>query len=107
MVIIAEIHTTYAGKDVADHIALDLVQSKLIACANLIEARSYFYWEDKSQCENEILVIMKTMPDLVPEVIKAITRHHPYQLPAITWSAVNCTDDYGHWVENQTTLSAQ
>lgn len=54
---------------------------QLIACANVTPVKSTYRWEGKVQQDREVLMILKTRAELLPEITKFIKENHPYQVP--------------------------
>lgn len=91
--------TTFNDKKEAKEIGKKLLNNKLIACYNLIPVESAYWWKNKIQETNEVLMIMKTNRDFI-EVQKFISERHSYDVPEIV--AVNPADvnkKYSKWVE--------
>jgi len=61
-----------------------LVESCAAACVNLVpNVTSVFHWEGAVQVESEILLIIKTTEEKVPEVQALLEEHHSYEVPEI------------------------
>ena len=68
----------------ANKIAAKLVESKLIACANVIKGvHSIFRWQGKIDKANETLLILKSKRSCLPKVIKMVKKYHSYDVPEI------------------------
>lgn len=100
------IYTTWPDAALAESAARSLLDARLIACANIFPAgRSVFRWEGQIQAEAEIVMILKTRPDLAAAVRERVTELHPYDTPAIialkTDEAGTLTA-FAAWVESET-----
>jgi len=63
---------------------LSLVESRLAACANIIDNMNAIYrWEGKLQDDQEVILIAKTTEIRVPDVIERIKKLHTYDCPCI------------------------
>ena len=68
----------------AQDLARLLVESRAAACVNLIpNVTSVFHWDQALQMESEILLIIKTAAEQVPEVQALLEKHHSYEVPEI------------------------
>ena len=75
---------TTATKKKAENIARNLLNQRLIACANIIgPVSSLFWWREKISQENEFLVLMKTRSDLFEKLATTIKQMHSYEVPEI------------------------
>ena len=75
---------TTATREEAEKIARNLLNQKLIACANIVgPVSSLFWWKEKISQENEFLVLMKTSADLFEKLAATIKQMHSYEVPEI------------------------
>jgi len=78
------IYVTVGSKDEAKMIGVSLVESRLAACANIIDNMNAIYrWEGKLQDDQEVILIAKTTEIRVPDVIERIKKLHTYDCPCI------------------------
>lgn len=70
--------------EVAKKIARYLVESNLAACVNILpEITSIYRWEDKTEIQPEILLLIKSAKHVYPQLEAAIIELHPYDTPEI------------------------
>jgi periplasmic divalent cation tolerance protein len=75
---------TAPNKEEAVKIVRALLEEKLIACANVIDAvSSFFWWQGKIEQEEEVLAIMKSHEDLFEKLSKRATELHSYDVPEV------------------------
>ena len=75
---------TTSNKEEAKKIIHALLEEKIIACANIIEpVSSFFWWQGKIHSETEVLTILKTHERLFEKLQKKITELHSYAVPEI------------------------
>ena len=89
--------------DKSELLAKSLLDSRVVACVNVIPVRSYYRWKGESIDEPEHLLIAKTTKEKTEEVIMAIKSLHPYEVPEIIVLPV--TDGYLpylDWVRQET-----
>jgi periplasmic divalent cation tolerance protein len=97
---------TCPDEESAEVVANHLVDERLAACVNVMpNLRSVYRWHDEVKSDNEVLLIIKTMTDVYPELEQAIIDHHPYELPEVI--SVPITDgqtDYLAWIRSCITI---
>jgi len=94
------VYTTFPDRESAEKVVKDLLEKKLIACANLREHRALYRWEGKIEEDLEVGVILKTTADKCGELREAIERVHPYTVPLVACIHVDqVNDDYARWLE--------
>lgn len=75
---------TTANKREAQKIAQNLLNRRLIACANIYgPIESHFWWQNKIEKAEEFLVLMKSNQKLFAKLAKAVKEMHSYEMPEI------------------------
>ena len=75
---------TTASKEEAETIAQRLLETKLIACANIIgPVSSRFLWSGKIDKAEEYLVFMKSRMELFEKLSESVKASHNYEVPEI------------------------
>ncbi len=75
---------TTANKAEAEKIAQTLLKERLIACANIINpVTSFFFWSGKIDRAEECLVVMKSRRDLFAELAERLKGLHSYEVPEV------------------------
>ncbi len=78
------IQSTFPDGQTAERVAKNLLESKLIACINLIPSvRSLYHWQGKICDETEVLAVIKTTATQFEAVCKLIRAQHPYDCPEV------------------------
>lgn len=98
------VSTTSGDHAVAEQIAADLVDRRLIACAQITgPIKSIYRWEGTVEFSDEVLLQMKTSTDNVTAVKEAISRLHPYDVPElIVVPIIDGSDSYLDWLRKAT-----
>lgn len=87
----------------ADRIAWALVEKRLAACVNVLDARvrSTYRWQGKVETAAESLLLIKTARRLLPRLEAEVKRLHSYDVPEILALPVAAgSKDYLDWLES-------
>ncbi len=99
-----QIITTGDDREIIEKIGKDLVEKKLIACAQILgPIRSIYRWKGVVENTSEWLLLMKSKASLYPAIEKEIRQQHPYELPEII--AINIDTglvEYMDWLGDET-----
>lgn len=83
----------------AEEISRQLVEARLVACAQILPLiTSIYYWEGRLERSPEHLVLLKTRQSAWPSLEERLSRIHPYKTPeivALPAAAVSAT--YLQW----------
>lgn len=104
---LADVTVTASDADWLASLTRDLVEARLAACGNVVPSvRSLYAWEGAIEDETESLVILHTRASLVPNLIEAIERVHPYDTPqVIALPVLAASEGYHRWVLDSTGAS--
>ena len=79
-----QVLTTVEHRADAEKIAKNLVEKHIAACVQIVgPLTSYFQWQEKLDCAQEYLCLIKSRSDLFAELEAAIQSMHPYEVPEI------------------------
>lgn len=103
--ILGVLYTTVNDNATAEKIVVDLLQQRLIACANIIpKINSIYLWNGEICQDKEVGIILKTNKNLVQKVSEELKNIHPYEVPCIIefgeTEAFN--RDYIDWILKET-----
>jgi len=91
-----------APVDVAQELGRRLVEKRLAACVNVVDnVSSYYFWQGKLNCEEEHLLLIKTVSKTLPDLEKYLKANHPYKTPEFLSIEVGGSVDYLDWLERQ------
>ena len=78
-----------------------LLEKKLIACANIVEGvQSVFWWQGKIDQAKETLIILKSKRSLFKKIVKTVKAYHSYEVPeVIALPIVDGNPDYLRWID--------
>ena len=93
---------TASSREEAVKIVRTLLEERLIACGNIVDSvSSFFWWKGKIEEEKEVLVIMKSDEKLFKKLSKRVTELHSYDVPEIlALPIVDSSSSYLEWLKN-------
>ena len=78
------IYVTAPNRVAALKIARILVESRLVACANVVDgATSLYWWEGRVQEEPEAILVAKTVSSNISATVDKIVELHDYSCPCV------------------------
>ena len=94
--------TTTDSDKTANDIAEYLVKDNLSPCVQITpNIQSVYKWKDQLEKSNEILLIIKTVPEKVQDCKKLILKYHNYDVPEIVvTNGEILNDEYKNWFIN-------
>jgi periplasmic divalent cation tolerance protein len=103
-----QVQFTIDDADTGDAIVTDLLERRLIACAQTVGAiASRYWWEGAINEADEVLILCKTAADRLDAVIDSIRRGHPYATPEIIACEIaGGLESYLDWIVEQTRVTA-
>ena len=98
------VYVTCPDEAVAERIARDLLEQRLVACANILPgARSLYRWQGRIEDAREIAMFMKTRRAHIPRIEAAVRVLHPYETPCIVaFDLAGGHTPYLDWVAKET-----
>lgn len=96
------VYVPYPSRREAIKAARRLLESKLIACANIYASDSIYRWKGKITQEKEWTLFAKTTTRNKQHIVEMLTTTHPYELPAIVMIPVDANAPYATWVRGET-----
>jgi periplasmic divalent cation tolerance protein len=92
--------STFPDPETARRIARELVETALVACANIVPAvESMYFWKDKVEQSAEVFVIFKLTALRFDEFSKRLRQLHPYDVPEIIrLNVADGSPDYLRWI---------
>ncbi|MFL5734037.1 MAG: divalent-cation tolerance protein CutA [Chloroflexia bacterium] len=93
------IYCPCGSEEEAAKIASALLERQLIACANLHQTRSLYYWGGRLVDEQETVLLCKTAASRVQAAEGAIRELHSYDIPCVLRiEPAQVNGDYARWV---------
>lgn len=96
-----EIHWTCGSLDEARRLCRALVQERLVACAQITPwIESIYLWDSQLETTQESKISLKTSLDLYDKVRHYIEKNCSYEVPEITYTALDGgNESYLSWLE--------
>ena len=93
--------TTCGSAEEAARLAQELVSRRLAACVNVVPGvRSFYWWEGRVQDDNELLLLIKTRVELLPQLEAALAELHSYEVPEfVVLSIDGGSSAYLAWID--------
>jgi periplasmic divalent cation tolerance protein len=96
--------TTAGSEEEAKRIGNTLVGEELAACVNVVpHLVSIYRWKGSVAEEQELLLVMKTRPELISRLEQRVRELHSYELPEfIVIEVAQASEAYARWVVEST-----
>jgi periplasmic divalent cation tolerance protein len=93
--------STFPDVETARRISHELVESALVACANIVPAvESIYYWKEKAETSAESLAIFKLTSARYSEFESRLRALHPYDVPEVVRLDIAAGSvDYLRWID--------
>jgi len=96
------LYVTHESEDKAKELALNLLEQKLVACANLWPMKSLYVWKESLHQDDEVVLILKTTEDLCEKARDEALRLHTYETPCVLRLDAQANAAFYQWVCGET-----
>lgn len=98
-----QVSTTTGTREIAERIAVELVDLRLAACAQVSgPITSTYRWQGRIENADEWLCTAKTTREQLPAIAEVLKRLHPYEVPELVATPiVGGSEAYLDWVVEQ------
>ena len=93
--------TSEATPERADALARALLEQRLVACVSVLPVRSHYRWQGALETADEVKLLLKTTPDQLSDLHRALHALHGYQTPEWIVLGGSSRGDYGLWLGEQ------
>jgi periplasmic divalent cation tolerance protein len=94
--------TTAPNKEAAEKLARAVLEARLAACVQIQEITSYYWWDDKINCEPEQLLYLKTTSNKFEAIEALLLANHCYDTPEILQLPVEAGfEKYLSWMQKE------
>ncbi|MDQ6993832.1 MAG: divalent-cation tolerance protein CutA [Mariprofundus sp.] len=95
---ITVVHTSMGSELDANKLAEALIEKRLAACVQINgPGVSVYSWQGEIEKANEWYLTIKTPAHFAKTLLLWLEKHHPYEIPEISWSTCVCSLAYGEW----------
>ena len=96
--------STFGREEDALRVARALLDARLVACVNLLPGvKSLYRWQGAIEEAAEVLAVMKTRWERLPELEAAMAAMHPYEVPELVVLSVPVgATSYLAWLISET-----
>lgn len=103
-----QITTTTGTREVADRIAVELIDLRLAACVQVSgPITSTYRWQGKVESADEWLCTAKSSREKLPAIQALLNRLHPYEVPELIATPItDGSEAYLKWLAEQLTTDA-
>jgi periplasmic divalent cation tolerance protein len=93
--------TTAGSEEESEKLARMLLGEKLAACVQIQRIKSHYWWNEKIECADEYLLMIKTRTNLFVEISELICQNHSYETPEIIQIPItDGSQKYFEWIES-------
>jgi periplasmic divalent cation tolerance protein len=93
--------TSEASPERADALARALLEARLVACVSVLPVRSHYRWQGALETADEVKLLLKTTPEQLSDLHRALLTLHGYQTPEWIVLGGNSRGDYSLWLGEQ------
>ena len=91
---ISVIQTTIDDKVLADQLISELLNDKMIACAQISQIESHYWWQTKIEKTMEYRILFKLPSHNANLVLDYLAANHSYEVPEIIMEEKQTTESY-------------
>lgn len=98
------LYITSPNREEATSLIHILLGDRLIACANMLDnATSFYWWQHEIEHHPEVMIIAKTRAELVDKVTERVKSLHSYTTPCVVAvPIVGGNQNYLEWIAYET-----
>ena len=93
------IKIAYDNIDLLNNTKVELLNEKLIACAQVTRINSTWRWKGNLETSMEYMLEVKTKEKNIDEIYNIIRKYHNYDCFEFTYYEVKCSKEYYDWIE--------
>ncbi len=102
------LYVTAESREEALAIGRELVEERLVACANILDGMtSVYFWKEQVEQSEEAVLLLKTQQALVPRVIDRVQELHSYDCPCVLALPIQAGNpEFLQWITDETIAAA-
>ncbi len=94
------LYTTTTSKQEASNLAKMFLEKRLVACAQITNARSLYIWKDSFCDDEEYVICLKTKKKYIPKIKALLSRVHSYEVPECIVVSAKAGKTYQKWLSS-------
>jgi len=98
------VYITNPSKEKAKELAKHLLKKRIIACANIFQSNSIYWWDGEISDESEYILVAKTVEENFAALRHEVLEFHEYQVPCIIKFPVTANQQFVQWVRSEIRL---
>jgi len=98
------VYITNPSKEKAKELAKHLLDKRIIACANIFQSNSMYWWEGDVTDETEHIMIAKTVEENFSTLRHEVLEFSDYQIPCIIKFPVTANQQFVQWLRSEIRL---
>ncbi|RLE74942.1 MAG: divalent-cation tolerance protein CutA [Thermoprotei archaeon] len=91
--------TTIDSEEQARKMSREIIKHRLAACVSILNINSFYFWEGKIADEKEYLLIIKTSPEKIDDLVNWLQKNHPYTIPELIRIDGLAFEPYFRWLK--------
>ena len=95
------VYITNPTKEEAKKIAKQLLEQRLVACANIFPIESMYHWKGKMADEEQFVLLGKTSEENYEKIVSEVNKIHSYTIPCITKIPIFPNSEYENWLNSE------
>ena len=97
------LYITAPNREEAISLSRELLEARLIACANIVEnATSLYWWQGEIEHVSETLIIAKSLSQHVDGITAIVQKQYTYDCPCVVATPITGGNpDYLLWMQQQ------
>ena len=97
-----EVKTCTNSYEEANLLSENIIKLGYASCAHIHKIESKYVWNDEFVENSEYLIVFKTTKKHKNECVRYIKQNHSYQLPEISCSKIQSTNEFFKWIKDNT-----
>ena len=95
------VYITCKDKKEAEKISMHLLKKRIIACANIFQIKSMYWWNGKITKSDEQVMIAKTSNKNFRKLESEVKKMHSYEIPCILRINAAANKEYNEWMNRE------
>jgi len=98
------VYITNPSLEKAKELAKHLLNKRIVACANIYQSNSMYWWEGAIVDEDEYIMVAKTVEENFDVLRREVLELHDYQIPSIIKIPAIANQQFVQWIRSEVRL---